>query len=622
MLSVQHVVSIASLGVVEVCGIFGCVGDSNASQAIYMGLKKLEYRGYDSVGIATVSEGKLLLKKDKGKIDEVNAKLNLTSLRGSVGIGHTRWATHGAPSMENAHPHVDCKGLVAVVHNGVLENFLSLRRELEGRGHVFKSKTDTEVFCHLIEEYLLNGASLYGAVASAVKKVRGSYAIAVISPLEPDEIVCARKESPLVLGIGNNSMYCASDVPALLPFTNRVVALQDGDIAVISRGGLRVFTIDGVEASREILEVNWPPEVAEKGGFPHFMLKEIIEQPLAIRNTLRVSETYLKLMASMINRAGHLIITGSGTSFHAGLAASYMLSYLARRHARAIISSELPDTLAESSHHDALIIAISQSGETADTISAIRYVKDKGAKVVSVTNVIGSSITRLSEVYVCTQAGPEIGVAATKTFTTQLTVLAMLSLHAGLINGSLTKGEFDGLMRRLHDVPSIAEQVLRRSQRAVVDVVKRYRIYSNFYFLGRGISVPTALEGALKLKEISYVHAEGYPAGESKHGPIALVDENFPCIFIAPNDRTRAKIVGNVMEMKARGARVLSIVEEGDEELKTLSDDAITMPKEIPEVFTPIIYVMPLQLLAYHMAVELGKDPDKPRNLAKSVTVI
>ncbi|RLE52570.1 MAG: glutamine--fructose-6-phosphate transaminase (isomerizing) [Candidatus Methanomethylicota archaeon] len=604
------------------CGIFGCVSNSDVSQRVYQGLKRLEYRGYDSVGLATICEGKILVKKDKGKIEEVNTSLKLTELPGNIGIGHTRWATHGAPSAENAHPHLDCKGLVAVVHNGVLENFLTLRKELEERGHVFKSRTDTEVFPHLIEDFLLKGYDLCTAVMKAISKVEGSYAIAVISPVEPDKIVCARKESPLIIGISKDAMYCASDIPALLPFTNKVVVLRDGDVAIITKDSLHIKTVKGEVREPELLEVNWPPELAEKGGFPHFMLKEIVEQPLAMRNTLRISETYLKLMSSLIDNAEHLILTGSGTSFHACLAGTYMLSYLAKKPSKAIISSELPDTLSDSIRDGTVILAISQSGETADTLSAIRFAKEKGAKILGITNVIGSSITRLSEVYVCTQAGPEIGVAATKTFTTQLIALALLSCHTGLLNGSLTRSEFQNLMRYLDEIPKYAERVIEQSQKTLPHIVKRYSKYANFYFLGRGISVPTALEGALKLKEISYVHAEGYPAGESKHGPIALVDDNFPCVFIAPPDRTRAKIIGNVMEMKARGSKIFSIIGDGDEELKSLSDDVITMPNNVPEAFTPILYVIPLQLFAYQMAVELGRDPDKPRNLAKSVTVM
>ncbi|RLE48823.1 MAG: glutamine--fructose-6-phosphate transaminase (isomerizing) [Candidatus Methanomethylicota archaeon] len=440
--------------------------------------------------------------------------------------------------------------------------------------------------------------------------------------MEPDKIVCARKESPLVIGIGENAMFCASDIPALLPFTNKVVVLHDGEIAVITRNDLRVKSVEGYERAPEFLVINWPPELAEKGGYPHFMLKEIVEQPLAMRNTLRISETYLKLMASIIDNADHLILTGSGTSYHACLAGTYMLSYLAKKPSRALISSELPDTLGDSIGEGSIVLAISQSGETADTLSAIRYVKERGSKVLGITNVIGSSITRLSEVYVCTQAGPEIGVAATKTFTTQLITLALLSCHTGLINGSLTRSEFNHLMGLLEEIPRHAEQVIEVSQKSLAGIVKRYSKYSNFYFLGRGVSVPTALEGALKLKEISYVHAEGYPAGESKHGPIALIDDSFPCVFIAPPDRTRSKIIGNVMEMKARGSKIFSVIGDGDEELKSLSDDVITMPNGIPEAFTPILYVIPLQLFAYQLSVELGRDPDKPRNLAKSVTVM
>ncbi len=605
------------------CGIFGCtLINGSAAIIIHEGLKKLEYRGYDSAGLATVHEGKLYVKKGKGKIDEIHRVLNFDDLPGHVGIGHTRWATHGAPSPQNAHPHSDCHGLVAVVHNGIIENFHQLKEELEAKGHVFKSRTDTEVICHLVEEGLEEGLSLKEAVKRALLKLSGSFAVAVVSPLEPDKIVCARKECPLVLGLGENGTFFSSDLPALLWLTNKAVFLYDGDLAVISPQGYSVERIEnGEPVDRAVELVSWSPEQAEKGGFPHFMLKEIYEQPQAVRNTLRAPRSYLENMCSVIEGSSKLYLVACGTSYHACLAGSYMLSRLAAIDAKPILASEFSEWCGNLIDEKTTLLALSQSGETADTLDAIKMALEKGAKVLSITNVMGSSITRLSHVYIGTQAGPEVGVAATKTFTSQLAILAQLSLMLGLRRGILGAEEHRALQEALLNVPKVMDFCLGNVGQLVKSIALRYAYAPSFYFLSRGVNVATALEGALKLKEISYIHAEGYPAGESKHGPIALIEEGFPCVFIVPKGEVRGRLLGNVMEMKTRGASIISVAEEDDEEVKAFSQDFIGVPSGLPEVLSPIVYVVPLQLLAYYAAVARGNDPDKPRNLAKSVTV-
>jgi len=605
------------------CGIFGCLlEDGHAAKVILEGLKKLEYRGYDSVGIATLDARGIHVKKDKGKIAEVEARLSLSSLPGNLGIGHTRWATHGAPSQVNAHPHTDCTGTIAVVHNGVIENFMQLRSELEGRGHKFKSATDTEVIAHLVEEGIARGLPFLKAVIEAVKVIDGSYAIAVISVKEPDTIICARKESPLVIGIGDRTLYCASDIPAILPYTRKVAVIEDGEVVVLSKAGFKILKLDGTPVSRAPFIVQWSAEEAERGGYPHFMLKEIFEQPLAIKNTLRVPKVYLKLSSTILSDSKRLFLVAAGTSYHAGLAVSSMLSSLAHISSTPVIASEFISLCNNTIDEETVVLAISQSGETADTLSAVRCAKEQGAKILSITNVVGSSITRLSDIYICTQAGPEVGVAATKTFTTQLTTLALLAIHVSMDRGLLTTSEVQELLDNLHKVPGFVDRTLKETEPLVKKVSDLYCNKNSFYFLGRGISVATALEGALKLKEISYIHAEGYPAGESKHGPIALIEDGFPCVFVAPPDETRANIVGNIMEMKARGAHIIALASEDDKEIEELSTHFLPMPREVYKYFTPIVYITPLQLLAYYSAVTLGYDPDKPRNLAKSVTVL
>lgn len=597
------------------CGIFGCLCEG-APSILLQGLKRLEYRGYDSVGIALINGNELIVEKNKGKIDEFISGLDEARLKGEIGVGHTRWATHGAPSKENAHPHLDCSKRIAVVHNGVLENFLQIKEELLKKGHTFSSRTDSEVIPHLIEEYMNEGFTLKEALVKSMERVKGSAAIAVISTVEPDRIFCYRRESPLIVGISEKGAFCASDIPAIMPYTRRVMVVPEDRLVVLERGSIQVEDLKGVTYKTEFTEITWDLELAEKGGYPHFMIKEIFEQPRAIRDTLKIPTVFLDKAARLTK--GRIYLIGSGTSYHACLSASYTASALIGMEMRPLISSEFADALL--SLEDSTVIAVSQSGETADTLNAVKHAKSKGARVVGVTNTLGSSITTLSDAYICTQSGPEIGVAATKTFLTQLVALDLLLLRLGLFSGKLSESEHDLITKELSSLPGLVEQILSRSNR-VKDLALKYSTKENAFFLGRGANVATALEGALKLKEISYIHAEGYPAGESKHGPISLVEPNFLCVFIAPRDRTRDRIIGNIMEMKARGAEVFSVITEGDEELKGISDEYFEVPVA-GEILYPVLCTVPLQLLAYYVATFRGFDPDKPRNLAKSVTVL
>jgi len=605
------------------CGIFGCIlKDGNAASTVHAALKRLEYRGYDSVGEATIHRSKLFVKKDKGKIDEVHAMHNLDDIPGRIAIGHTRWATHGAPSHINAHPHLDCTEQIAVVHNGIIENFSELKKELGDLGHVFKSKTDTEVISHLVEDKIKEGLPLAQAVCEAVKRLDGSYAIAIISGKEPDKIVCARKESPLVVGVGEDAVYCASDIPAFLPLTNRAVIVEDDELIILSDDGYEIHkTSDWRLVNRKPEVIDWTAEMAEKQGYPHFMLKEIHEQPLSLKNTLRLQEHYLDLMATFLERATEVFLVAAGTSYHACLAASYMFGKVAFLATHPVIASEFIEQHGKAVNIDSTILAVSQSGETADTLGAVEWARQKAATVLGLTNVVGSTLCRISRAYVCQQSGPEIGVAATKTFTAQLSVLSQLALNVAKRRGKISHTEIEDLEDNLKRIPEVVETILKMQEDKIRKLAKKYGDKQCFFFLGRGISSATAMEGKLKLLEIAYAPAIAYPAGESKHGPISLIEPGFPVVFICPKDDTRKTIIGNIMEMKARGASIIAIIEEGDEETKRLVDDYIEIPKGFPEVLSPVPYVVPLQLFAYYMAVERGYDPDMPRNLAKSVTV-
>jgi len=607
------------------CGIFGCIlKDGKAAPIIHAALKRLEYRGYDSVGEATIDNGKLFIKKDQGKIDEVHRTHNLDDLPGRIGIGHTRWATHGAPLQVNAHPHVDCTGSIAVIHNGIIENFAELKQELENRGHIFKSKTDTEVIAHLIERALETNPSsnLTDAVLETVKRLDGSFAIAVLSTKEPDNIVCARHESPLVVGVNDNAIYFASDIPAFLPLANKAVIVDDGEAVTLSLKGYEIRKIaDSSTVVREPKLIEWAPEMAVKQGYAHFMLKEIHEQPACLRNTLRLQEHYLDLTATFLDRAREVYLVACGTSYHTCLASSYMFSKLAFLATYPVIASEFVEQHGKSVNIDSTLLAVSQSGETADTLAAVNCARQRAATVLGLTNVIGSTLTRVSRVYIGQQSGPEIGVAATKTFTSQLSVMAQTALRLAKKRGKVSQDEMDYLAERLDKMPETVDVIIRTQEEKVKEIAKKYKDAKVFFFLGRGISTATAYEGRLKLMEIAYVPAIAFPAGESKHGPISLVEPGFPVVFICPRDDTHKTLIGNIMEMKARGASIIAVIEEGDEEIKSLADDFVEVPKGIPDVLSPISFVIPLQLFAYYMALERGHDPDMPRNLAKSVTV-
>ncbi len=607
------------------CGIFGCIlKEGNAAPLIHSSLKHLEYRGYDSVGIATISDGKIFIKKDAGKIDEVDKIVNLDDMPGSIGIGHTRWATHGAPLKVNSHPHTDCKGEIVVVHNGIIENFMELKEELEDLGHTFVSKTDTEVMPHLIEETLKQNPNLtlQQAVLASLKRIEGSYAFAIISTREPDKIICARNESPLVLGINGKGIFCASDIPAFLEVTNKAVMINNGELVILTAGGYEIRKIsDNSPIIRDPITVEWTAEMAVKQGYPHFMIKEIHEQPETLRNTLRIQDHYLDLLSTFLDRANEVFLVACGTSYHACLAASYMFSKLAFLPAYPVYASEFLEQYGKSVNIDSTILAVSQSGETADTIAAVSCAQQRAATVLSLTNVIGSTMTRISRVYIGTQAGPEIGVAATKTFTSQLSVLAQLALKLSKKRGKISQDEIDCLEENLRKMPEDVDTIVRTQEEKIKQIAKKYAPSKVFFFLGRGISTATAFEGRLKLMEIAYIPSIAFPAGESKHGPISLIEEGFPVVFVCPRDDTHKTVIGNIMEMKARGAHIISIVEEGDEEIKSLSEEYIEVPKGIPSVLSPITFAVPLQLLAYYVSLEKGVNPDMPRNLAKSVTV-
>jgi glucosamine--fructose-6-phosphate aminotransferase (isomerizing) len=610
------------------------VGSREAQPLILEGLRRLEYRGYDSAGIATVHDGSLDVRKAAGKIAELEGRLEASPLAGSHGIGHTRWATHGAPTTINAHPHTDGSDRVAVVHNGIIENHDVLRIKLEELGHEFRSETDTEVLCHLIE-HLFDG-NLEDAVAEALSHVEGAYGIAVIHADEPGKIVVARMGSPLLIGIGENGereMFAASDVAAVVRHTRQVIYLNDGEMAVLTQDGHSLLDISDSgngeaprRVSREASRVDWDLGQIERGGYEHFMLKEIFEQPDTIRDAMRgrllEEEGTAKLggllpLEDVLENVERIVITACGTSWHAAIVGEYMIEELARIPVEVEYASEFryrrPIV-----RDGTLVIAISQSGETADTLAAMREARSRGAPIMGIVNVVGSSIARETDGGVYIHSGPEIGVASTKAFTGQLTVLALFALYLARRRGmSLLEGrEFVAAMRQL---PELAQLALDESA-AIECIARGYAEKTNFLYLGRGFNFPVALEGALKLKEISYIHAEGYPAAEMKHGPIALIDQNMPVVFIAPSDSVYQKVVSNIEEVKARGGKVIAIVTDGNHDLAARVDHVVRVPATI-EMLQPILTVIPLQLLAYHMAVLRGCDVDQPRNLAKSVTV-
>ena len=624
------------------CGIVGYVGKKRVVPVIIEGLRKLEYRGYDSAGIAVAGNGNngaMQLRRAEGKLRNLEEVIRLKPLDGTYGIGHTRWATHGRPTEENAHPHRDCTGKIVVVHNGIVENYMPLKKKLIEEGHKFSTETDTEVIAHLVEKALNNKSnghlpSLEEAVRKTVKQLTGVFALGVLSEGEPNKIVAARNGPPVVIGLGADEYFVASDVPALLNHTRDLFFLHDGDLAVITPAGVQLTDFDGKPVKRDVQHVTWDPIMAEKGGFKHFMLKEIYEQPRAVRDTTlgRVSEDSGKVFLeemdvteAELRNVEKINIAACGTSWHAALAGKFMIERLARIPVEVDYASEWRYRDPITSNKE-ITLLITQSGETADTIAAQREAKAKGSKTLAICNVVGAMIAREASGTVYTHAGPEIGVASTKAFTAQLTALFLLALHLGEIRGATSAEEAKKYIHELLRIPHKLESLLSNDG-ACEELAKQYYKVQDFLFLGRGIHYPIALEGALKLKEISYIHAEGYPAGEMKHGPNALIDENLPVVVVATQDKhdpnsvlRYEKTMSNIKEVTARGGKVIAVATEGDEEIKESVDHVLYVP-HAPELLLPILEVVPLQLLAYHIAVRRGCDVDQPRNLAKSVTV-
>jgi len=607
------------------CGIIGYLGSKNAVPVLLDGLKKLEYRGYDSAGVAVIRDNKIQVRRVKGKIRDLDESLKASPLEGSCGLGHTRWATHGRPSEENAHPHRDCSGTLVVVHNGIIENYLPLKEGLIREGHVFRTETDTEVIAHLIEKHFKS--SLEEAVMMAIRELEGAYAVAAMSVRDPDKIVAAKTGPPAVVGLGEGEFFISSDINPILGYTPRVVFLEDNEMAVLERQGVRFLDFQGTPLSKTVEHLSWNPLMIEKKGFKHFMLKEIFEQPQVIRDTLegRISQGSGKVYLDEIGLSPRatksierVLIIACGTSYHAGLAGKYFIESLAQVPVSVEYASEYR-------YHDllldprTLVVVISQSGETADTLAALRAIKKAGGLTLAISNVVNSTIPREAERALFTHAGPEIGVAATKTFSAQLAALALLALYLAQAKGRSDEATFSPLIQDLLRVPHKLERILTEARR-LEDLAQRFLAFSHFLYLGRWVSFPVALEGALKLKEISYLHAEGYAGGEMKHGPIALIDEDMPTLAVVPRDRAYEKMLSNISEIKARSGHVLALAFEDDREIVSHADEIIRVPACSP-LWSPFLTVLPLQLFAYHIAAKRGADVDQPRNLAKSVTV-
>ncbi len=610
------------------CGIVGYIGDKDAVGLIVDGLKRLEYRGYDSAGIAVLGASGLEVRRAAGRIKVLEGLLRERPLKGSIGIGHTRWATHGRPTDDNAHPHTDGSGTLVVVHNGIIENYLPIKERLAAEGHVFTSETDTEVIAHLVERHLQDTPRLDEAVRRALRELSGSYAIGVLSKQMPDRLVAAKHGAgSVVVGLGQGETLLASDIPALLAHTRDVVILEDGDVAVVTRHGVEITDLAGAPVSRTPTRILWDPILAEKGGYRHFMLKEIYEQPRAAADTLRgrvspeggtVVLPDIGLDPEIVAGLRRVVLVACGTSYHAALVGRFLIERLAGISAEVDLGSEYryrdsvlgPETL---------VVALSQSGETADTLGAVKAARDKGAPIVGITNVVGSALARESTGLLYTHAGPEIGVASSKTFTATLTACYLLALWLGRRRGAIPAEDGRKHIQGLLELPRLLERVLE-SEPAIAELARDLAGYKNFLFLGRGIHYPIALEGALKLKELSYLHAEGYPAGEMKHGPIALIDDGMPVVALTPRDGSYDRMMGTIEEVRAREGRVIALAHEGDREIGARVSRVLTVPVSA-ELLSPIIMAVPLQLLAYHLAVRLGRDVDQPRNLAKSVTV-
>ncbi|MCL4466398.1 MAG: glutamine--fructose-6-phosphate transaminase (isomerizing) [Chloroflexi bacterium] len=611
------------------CGIVGYVGGREAAAIVMNGLRKLEYRGYDSAGIAILDGGDVQLRRAPGKLDNLERILSAEPPQGTTGIGHTRWATHGKPSEANAHPHVDCKRRAVVIHNGIVENYVELKRDLRARGHEFASETDTEVIAHLVEEEMAAGYALEDAVRRALLLIKGAHAIVAMSADSPGLLVAARlgNAGGIVVGMGQGETFVSSDLPALLEHTRDVVFLDSQEIATITREGVSVRDMAGTPVNKQVTTVTVDPVSAAKGGFKHFMLKEIFEQPRAIQDTVRSrlrfspAEIYLegvRLTPERIRAVNRVVISACGTALHAGLVGKFLIEELARVPVEVDYASEFRyrNPLLD---ERTLLVAVTQSGETVDTLVSMEEGRKHGVRTLGIINVVGSQASRLADDVIYTHAGPEIGVASTKAFTSQLAALYLLAVHLGQMRGTLSEPAVARYLRELSELPQAMGELLERDP-GYEKLATLYHKVSDFLYLGRGINYPIALEGALKLKEISYIHAEGYPAGEMKHGPIALIDKDIPVVAIAPRDKVYAKMLGNVEEVKARDGLVIAVVTDGDEDVSAKADHVIHIP-EAPPLLVPLLSVVPLQLLAYHIAVRRGCDVDQPRNLAKSVTV-
>ncbi len=617
------------------CGIIAVASSAGSlskplGEIIRESLKSLEYRGYDSVGFAVITkDGELVVRKSRGMIDSVSAKLGFSLIDGLVGIGHTRWATHGAPSDINSHPHLDCKGRIAVAHNGIIENWQTIKKDLINKGHVFVSDTDTEVIPHLIEEFKRKGLKPYDAFKAAVSELRGAYALVSLDLDEPDKVFFARHTSPLVVGLGKGVNFLASDIPAFLRYTRRVVVVRDGEVGFITSSQVVMerrkndngeVTWVRIDLRPRVRSVEWTPEMAMKEGFPHFMLKEIHEQPRALSSTLAGVKESLHYVAEELRRASRVVIIGAGTSYHASYLGALLLNNVGGLPSQALISSEMRWYARSISEGD-VVIAVSQSGETIDTLLAVRAARRNGAKVIALSNVVDSAIPREASIAIYTRAGPEIGVAATKTFTTQVLTLSLLSVEVGKLRNVLNGEEANNHFKVLSRVPELAANIINSSEAKAKAVARKMAEKKHAFYLGRGFGLPISMEGALKLKEVAYVHAEAYPAGESKHGPIALVEDGFPVLFTATTLEEAELVKSNVEEMKARYAWTLSVTPRKASELIKSVDIPFIMP-DLPFTASSVLYVLPYQLIAYYTAVAKGYDPDKPRNLAKTVTVV
>lgn len=610
------------------CGIIGYIGKNDCTDVLIEGLKRLEYRGYDSAGIAVINSHEINVVKQKGKIKNLEDALFSTPLSGALGIGHTRWATHGVPSYENAHPHLDCEKKIAVVHNGIIENFQELKDELIKEGHKFTSETDTEVIVHLIEKNYKNTNSLLLAVKETLQKIEGAYALGIISLLEPDKIIAVRQGSPLIIGVGKEESFIASDIPAILNYTKEVIYLDDNEIAILSRDNITIIDQEGKEKAKEKTTITWDTKSAEKCGYSHFMLKEIYEQGKAIKDTLRGRITKdkksiyfsdLNISSADLKNVKEIFIVACGTAYYAGYTGKYFIEEIVKIPVEIDIASEFRYRNVPVDN-SSLVLAISQSGETADTLASVREAKRKGAKILSICNVVGSSLSRESDGVIYTYAGPEICVASTKAYTSQIVTIYLFALYFAEVLNRLSLEEMSDYLQELWKIPSLVEKILKDTSEPMKRYAEELSGARSVLYLGRNINFPNALEGALKLKEISYIHAEGYAAGEMKHGPIALIDEGLPVVCLAPKSKTYEKIISNIQEVKARRGKVFAVATEGDEGIKKYCDEVIYIP-EINELFSPVLTVIPLQLLAYYTALKRNCDIDQPRNLAKSVTV-